>query len=348
MKELEVGKDSQKVEQLEAEKTDLVARVQNLETIVCSVDFELTTKLNQLASRQLLLEAAEPQDKTIAELAPTATIQTKLVKVGEKLADRFLIERELGAGGMGAVYLAQDEQLGEPVALKVIAGLSMFDPHATERLRREASAARRVSHPNVVRLYDIGEADGLLFLSMEYISGTSLGESLDRHGSLPLEQTRAIVAQICKGLEAAHDAGVVHRDLKPGNVLIDEQQQVKIIDFGLARLPQQKGLTATGVIVGTPEYMAPEQIRGGPVDQRCDIYSLGAILFHALTGSPPFSGDTPIETSFAHCTQPVPSLQEKRPDLNEGWDKLIEQAMAKDPAQRFESAVALAAALPPA
>jgi serine/threonine-protein kinase len=224
----------------------------------------------------------------------------------------------------------------------------LLDPAAADRFRREASAARRISHPNVVRIHDIGEEQGMLFLSMEFIAGTSLAALLERHGTLPLDQLRDITQQICRGLEAAHEAGVVHRDLKPLNILIDARQQVKIIDFGLARLPHLEGMTATGMILGTPEYMAPEQIRGRAVDPRTDIYALGAVMYHALVGHPPFRGDSPISVGFAHCNEVLPAPNAMRPEVPPGWSQLVVKAMAKDPAGRFDSAQQLAASLPPA
>ncbi|MBW2523914.1 MAG: serine/threonine protein kinase, partial [Deltaproteobacteria bacterium] len=312
VRELDAQQGAGHVAQLEAAKQDLEARVQNLESIVCGVDYELNAKLNRLASRQLLLEASHPTRGTSPEFAPTETLAPPSVKEGSRIADRFVVRKKLGAGGMGAVYLATDEQLGEPVALKVIAGLSLLDPSAADRFRREASAARKVSHPNVVRLHDIGESAGMLFLSMEYIAGTNLAQLIHRHGVLPLDLLRGLTVEVCQGLQAAHDAGVVHRDLKPSNILIDEHQHAKIIDFGLARLAQLEGMTATGAILGTPEYMSPEQVRGQPADARSDLYSLGAMLYHALTGQPPFTGESAIAVGFAHCSQALPPVRSRR------------------------------------
>jgi serine/threonine-protein kinase len=186
----------------------------------------------------------------------------------------------------------------------------------------------------------------MLFLSMEYIQGTSVAELLRRHKTLPLVQLTDIVRQCCNGLEAAHQAGVVHRDLKPGNILIDENQQVKIIDFGLARMTHLEGMTATGLILGTPEYMAPEQIRGRPVDARTDIYALGAVIYHALVGRPPFAGVSPIAIGFAHCNEELQPPIAVNPQISEAWSQLVARALAKDPADRFDSAPQLAAAIP--
>jgi serine/threonine-protein kinase len=329
--------------QLAAANTELEMRIRNLETIVCGVDYELNAKLNRMASQQLLLRGG----MTAEEAAETEALSLGSIQPGSRVAGRFIIERQIGKGGMGAVYLARDEQLGEVVALKVIAGAALLDPGAADRFRREASAARRISHPNVVRIHDIGDEHGVLFLSMEYIAGISMSQLLARHGTIPLAQLRPMVVQVCAGLGAAHGAGVVHRDLKPGNILIDENQQVKIIDFGLARMPHAEGMTATGLILGTPEYMAPEQIRGRAVDARTDIYALGAVIYHALVGKPPFGGDTPIAIGFKHCTEELVSPRQARAEVPEAWSQLVARAMAKDPAQRFDSAADVAAQLPP-
>jgi len=349
MRELEKGGGSPaQVKALEAAKSELEGRVRNLESIVCNVDFELNAKLNRLATRQMLMLPPGRESVDEEALAATEKIASGTVSAGQRVANRFVIERQLGAGGMGAVYLARDEQLGESVALKVIAGFAALDPTAADRLRREASAARRISHSNVVRLHDIGEEHGMLFLSMEYVVGKSLAELIGRHGVLPLPHVREVALQVCDGLGAAHAASVIHRDLKPANILVDEARRVKIIDFGLARLPHVEGMTATGMIVGTPEYMAPEQIRGGRVDEATDIYALGAVLYHAVTGRPPFSGDNAIAVGLAHCTEPVPPPRELRPDLPEPWQALILRALEKDPEGRFDSAASMAAALPAA
>jgi serine/threonine-protein kinase len=344
MRRLESG-DQPQMKALQAERDMLENRVRNLESIVCNVDFELNAKLDRLASRQLDALGPAAGGETGAGGGARAAIAG--LEPGSTLGDRFRVDRPLGAGGMGAVYLAHDQKLDEPVALKVIAGIGLLDPAAAERLRREASAARKISHANVVRLHDLGEADGVLFLSMEFVNGQSLRDLLQRHGTLSLVQVREVAAQMCDGLQAAHDVGVIHRDLKPANVLLDEHQRVKIIDFGLARLPHLEGMTTTGMIVGTPEYMAPEQIRGGAVDGRTDLYALGALLYHMLCGRPPFTGENPIAVSLSHAQDPVPPPTTLRRDLPPAWEELLLRALAKDPAERFQTASALREALPP-
>ncbi|HFE45759.1 MAG TPA: serine/threonine protein kinase, partial [Nannocystis exedens] len=266
---------------------------------------------------------------------------------GQIVAGRFEIIRLLGTGGMGAVYLARDRKLAEEVALKVIAGPGLTDPAAADRLRREATATRRISHVNVVRLHDIGEEGGLLFLSMEYVDGESLHDRLLRLGRpMTPSELRPILAQLCDGLAVAHTAGVIHRDLKPANVLIDRREQVKLIDFGIARMAHSDGLTATGMVLGTAEFMAPEQIRGSAVDARADLYALGVIAYIALTGQAPFARETPIAISLAHLSDPVPSPRTLVPSLPIEWEALLLRALEKSPSMRFQSAAELRNALP--
>jgi serine/threonine protein kinase len=225
-------------------------------------------------------------------------------------------------------------------------GMALLDPAAGDRLRREASAARRISHPNVVKIHDVGEDAGHVFLSMEYVDGQSLKELISRQRVLPLERVRAYLSEICVGLHAAHGQGVIHRDLKPANVIVTPEQRVKIIDFGLARIANLEGMTATGMLLGTPEYMAPEQIKGGPIDARTDLYSLGALAYHAITGRSPFHGDNPIAVSLAHTTeQPIPPSR-LRPGVSPEWDAFVLKALSKAKEDRFDSAEAMREALP--
>jgi serine/threonine-protein kinase len=265
---------------------------------------------------------------------------------GQRVADRFVVERLIGTGGMGAVYLARDEKLGEPVALKVIRNMQTVDPHVFDRFKREVTMARRISHPNVVRLHDLGESEQILFISMEYVQGESLRDVMKRTGALPPEGVRSTVAQICDGLEAAHIAGVVHRDLKPENILLAAEGRVKIIDFGIAKMSDLEGMTATRFILGTPRYMAPEQIRGRTVDARADLYALGIVTYEALAGSPPFDGPSAIALSFAQCTEPAPTLAARRPGHSPQWEAFVHKALGKEPSERFQSAAEMRAALP--
>jgi serine/threonine-protein kinase len=272
--------------------------------------------------------------------ARASTPVTTSLEPGQVLAQRYRIQRLLGKGGMGEVYLADDEVLGELVALKVISSAFAADEAAmVTRFRREAASARRVSSPSVIRIHDLGEArPGLLYLSMEYFAGRTLTEVISQRGVVPLKDVQDMLVQIGAGLEAAHQAGVIHRDLKPSNVLVGERGMIKIIDFGLATTTVGDGLTATGAMLGTPHYMAPEQVRGKPVDARTDIYALGALAYHLVCGRPPFAGDNPIAIGFAHISEPVTPPRQLRKEISPALDTAIVAALAKAPEDRPQSA----------
>jgi serine/threonine-protein kinase len=330
-------------------------RVENLESIVCSVDFELNQKVARLVDEQRAQPALAPPPAdpaapaTPPALERTATalpgarrpaLPTTELEAGAVLAGRYRVQRLLGRGGMGAVYLADDEVLGELVALKVISSAFASDEQAMiARFRREAANARKVSSPNVIRIHDLGEAArGLLYLSMEYFAGRTLGEVIAQRGLIPLADLADLLPQIVTGLEAAHAAGVIHRDLKPANILVGERGAVKLIDFGLATTAIGDGLTATGSLLGSPGYMAPEQVRGKPVDVRTDVYALGALTYHAVCGRPPFVGDNPIAIGFAHLSEPPVPPRTLRADCPVALDRAILAALAKAPAERPASA----------
>jgi eukaryotic-like serine/threonine-protein kinase len=290
---------------------------------------------------------SHPREGAGAVVARVEPVAAGELGVGKVVANRYRIERLLGRGGMGAVYLAHDEVLGDVVALKVISSAWAADQRdMTERFRREASAARRVSSRNVIRIHDLGEAPGgLLYISMEYFPGRTLAEVLGARGRLTPAECGDVVGQICDGLEVAHEAGVIHRDLKPQNVLVGERNAVKIIDFGLAKTAFLSGMTATGFMMGTPHYMSPEQVRGRDVDARSDLYSLGALTYHTLTGRPPFEGATPIAIGFAHCSEEPTPPSALEPSIPAALDEMILRALAKDPRQRPASAAEFRAVL---
>lgn len=339
------GVKPEETKRLVEENKTLRERVENLESIVCSVDFELNQKVAKLVDEQRSLVMAPPAsssptpalDRTATAhgQAKPAPISTSL-EPGQVLAQRYRIQRLLGRGGMGAVYLADDEVLGELVALKVISSAWATDEAAmVTRFRREAAAARKVSCPTVIRIHDLGEArPGLLYLSMEYFAGRTLSQLIAQRGMVPLEDARDILKQVGAGLEAAHNAGVIHRDLKPSNVLIGERGAVKIIDFGLATTAVGDGLTATGAILGTPHYMAPEQVRGKPVDARTDVYAFGALAYHLVCGRPPFSGDNAIAIGFAHLSEAPPPPRQLRKECSTALEAAILAALAKAPDDR--------------
>ncbi len=284
------------------------------------------------------------------EHAPRASLLTPtpghagVLSLGQRVADRFVIERVLGAGGMGVVYVAHDTALDEKVALKTIAS-TLMSADTVDRFRREAQAARRITHPNVVRIHDIGQDGTMSFISMEYVDGQSLAQRIHAQGALPLSEVKRIALELCAGLQAAHESGVTHRDLKPDNVLIDAKGQVRVIDFGLARVEAHSGLTSTGAVMGTPGYMAPEQVMGKGADARTDIYAMGCILYHALTGVPPFTRDSAIAVGFAHCYDAPPPLSSHRAEIDQTWQSVVLRALEKEPAARFQTVTELRAAI---
>ena len=344
--ELEAGGGGAEVKKVLDENKLLKERVENLESIVCSVDYDLNQKVAKMIDEQRsgvgtapptgVPPKPDPLDKTATAHTARPSPASTALEPGQVLAQRYRVQRLLGKGGMGAVYLAEDEVLGELVALKIISSAFAADEAAmVARFRREAAAARKVSSPSVIRIHDLGEArPGLLYLSMEYFAGRTLSEVITQRGIVPLAEVKDILQQIGTGLEAAHAVGVIHRDLKPSNILVGERGAVKIIDFGLAVTTAGDGLTAIGAILGTPHYMAPEQVRGKNVDARADIYAFGALAYHLVTGRPPFAGDNAIAIGFAHLSEvPVPPSH-LRKDLPASVNAAILAALAKDPADR--------------
>lgn len=338
----------------EKERAALEARIQNLESIVCSVDFELNQRLNRLAAgaeaRGVLPgprndPAAGAAPTRDALPAPSSAYRLGQLAAGQLVLDRYTVERELGHGGMGSVYLAHDRKLGERVALKTVSSLVASEPgELVAAIRREVQAARKVTHGNVVRIHDLHEDGPLLFLSMEYIEGETLWARVKRRGPLPVSEACEVLQAVGAGVAAAHAAGVVHRDLKPHNVILCTQG-VKIIDFGIAQQGSLTGMTATGIILGTPEYMAPEQIRGGRVDARSDVYSLGAMAYYALCGQAPFVKDSPIGVAFAQVNEQPRPPRDLRPELPLFLEEAILRALGKEPASRFPDAAAWQKAL---
>ena len=258
------------------------------------------------------------------------------------------IQREVGRGGMGVVYLATDRRLGRRVALKVIVPELAADAQFRLRFEREARVAATLEHPHVVPVYEAGEQDGSLFIAMRFIDGRDLATEVRDHGALAPDRLARIVLQVAGALDAAHRSGVVHRDVKPANVLLTlsgEDEQAYLTDFGLTReAASESGLTMTGQWVGTVDYAAPEQILGEPTDARSDVYALGCLAFQALTGQPPFRG-APAARLFAHMNEPPPSACAARPGLPPAVDAALARALAKKPEDRFQSAGDLGRAL---
>ncbi len=265
--------------------------------------------------------------------------------VGETFGG-YTIDSILARGGMGTVFLATHERLERKVALKVIAPDLARDDDFRARFLRESQLAASLDHPNVIPIYDADEVDGVLYIAMRYVDGPSLHRIIRDHGSLPLGETRRIADQIGGAIDAAHAAGLVHRDVKPANILVAEPGgHAYLSDFGLAKRASAEGMTQTGFFLGTVDYAAPEQIEGRPLDGRADVYSFGCVLFHCLTGRPPFVRESEFAVLDAHLREPPPRLSDVRGDLPRELDGVFARALAKAPDERFQSAGDLAAAL---
>jgi serine/threonine protein kinase len=264
--------------------------------------------------------------------------------VGETFGG-YAIEELLGRGGMGAVYLATHARLARKVALKVIAPELAHDEGFRARFLRESQLAASLDHPNLIPIYDAGEVDGILFLAMRYVNGPSLQTLLHARGTISAEEALRLAEQIGGALDAAHAAGLVHRDVKPANILLSENgDHAYLCDFGLAKEASSHGVTQTGSFLGTVDYCAPEQVEGRAVDGRADLYSLGAVLFHCLAGQPPYRRPTEFAVLEAHLRDPPPALSRARPGLPEALDGVLVTAMAKYPDVRYGSGRELAAA----
>ena len=263
----------------------------------------------------------------------------------------YRIVRLIGRGGMGAVYLADDVRLGRKVALKVLAADTGQMPRVRERFVRESHVAASLDHPHILPIYEAGEADGQLFIAMRYVPGPDLAGIIARDGPLPLPRTVALIDQIASALDAAHAAGLIHRDVKPGNILVAPgsapgTDHAYLSDFGLTKHAEySEALTRSGQLMGSVGYVAPEQIENRPIDARADVYSLGCVLYECLAGTQPYPRDTEMATLYAHVQAPPPSLAEARPELPPAIDVVIAKALAKDPAERYDSAGGLARAV---
>ena len=262
---------------------------------------------------------------------------------GDLIADRYELEELVGTGGMSTVFRAHDLQLERRVAIKILHEHYAADPEYLERFRREARAVARLSHPNIVTVIDRGDADGRQYIVFEHVEGENLKELCVRSGRLPVRQALELALAVADGLAFAHDHGLVHRDVKPQNVLLSNEGEVKVTDFGIARsLHVEHGVTQTGAVLGTGEYLAPEQASGRQVSPATDVYSLGVVLWELLAGDVPFTGDNFVAVALRHVNEPPPHLRERRPDVSPGLDAAVERALAKDPARRFPSMRAFA------
>jgi eukaryotic-like serine/threonine-protein kinase len=267
------------------------------------------------------------------------------MSAGDVIAGRYELVELIGRGGMSTVWKAEDRLLDRTVAIKVLHEQLTSDEEYVERFRREARAVAQLSHPNIVTVIDRGEDEGRQYIVFEYVDGENLKQLVERSGPLPVRDALLLALQMARALSFAHDRGLVHRDVKPQNVLLNADGQAKMTDFGIARSVDVEGVTITGTVLGTSEYIAPEQARGQRVDALTDVYSLGVVLYELLTGGVPFVGENFVAIALRHVNEPPPSVLERRPDCPPRVGMAVERAMSKQPGDRFASMAELCAEL---
>lgn len=302
-------------------------------------------KVRKAQSAPPPVQIAPPDTRTPS---PTDTREATGARIfpGQRLAERYEILGRLGRGGMGQVYKAYDSHLDETVAIKTLVRPSEEGGPEEARLLREVQICRRISHPNVVRVYDIGRFPGGLFVTMEHLDGQSLDRMIDpaSPSQIPLDRIRDILAEIAEGLREAHALGVVHRDLKPANIMVTPSR-VKILDFGIARLGTDPRMTQAGFVLGSPSYMSPDQLQGLDLDGRSDLYSLGILAYALLAGREPFASPEPTVLALKHLQEAVPDVRGFRPETPDAWVAFLDRLLAKSRDDRFQSAAEVLAAL---
>jgi len=256
--------------------------------------------------------------------------------IGTLISERYRLEEKIGSGGMSSVYRAFDPTLERWVAIKLMHRDISHDPDQLERFRREARAVAQLNHPHVVTVIDAGEDDGAPYIVFEYVEGETLKERIRRLGRLPVSEAVAYAIEIGRALESAHASRLVHRDVKPQNVLIDPDGRAKVTDFGIARSLEAQGLTATGRVLGTTDYVSPEQALGHEVTGQSDIYSLGIVLYEMLTGEAPYKADTQVAVAMKHVREPLPDVQRRRPEISASLARVVERATAKETQNRYQ------------
>ena len=308
--------------------------------------------LADLREKQQLVEflsSASNEAKTVQMPSMSGTVGRQIaeqgIKPGGLFANRYEVKEMLGQGGMGTVFKAVDRELGEVIAIKTLKeDFLKQEPAALERFKSEIRLARRISHRNVVRTHDLGETNGQYFITMEYVEGKSLRDLIKRSGKLPVAVTLSVGKQLARALEVAHEQGIIHRDIKPANMVVEPDGVLKVMDFGIARMasqPQESGVTMQGAIVGTPEYMAPEQVLGEGVDHRADLYAAGCVLFECLSGRAPFKAETPYQLVAQLLEDTPPRVRTLNPDVPTALDQLVADLLAKQPDQRPANAAAM-------
>lgn len=256
---------------------------------------------------------------------------------GTLIGGRYRLEAQVGSGGMSTVHRANDEKLQRPVAVKLMHRSTASDADHLERFRREAKSVANLSDPNLVGVIDAGDDEGRPYIVLEYVDGETLKDRIKRNERLDVPEAIAYAIEISRGLSAANDGGIIHRDVKPQNVLIDRDGRAKVTDFGIARTLDEHGLTADGRVIGTTDYVSPEQALGEQVGAQSDIYSLGIVLFEMLTGKVPFAADSPVAVAMCHVRDPMPDVQTIRPDVSATVAAIVDKCTAKDPAERYSS-----------
>jgi hypothetical protein len=299
----------------------------------CQAENQPDSRFCHKCATPLQMDKGGPIDRTLTlEYPPTGLAR------GTLFAGRYEVIEELGRGGMGGVYKVFDQKIGEVVALKVIHPEISVNEKAIDRFRNELKFARKIGHRHVCRMFDLGEVDRTFYITMEYVEGENLKSFIRRSGQLAPRKAISLGKQVCEGLAEAHRLGIIHRDLKPQNIMIDREGNARIMDFGVARFTEAEGHTGSGVVVGTPEYMSPEQAETTEIDKRADLYALGVILYEMVTGRVPFAGETPLAVLIKHKQEPPQNPQESNPLVSEAVTRIILRCLAKDKDVRYQSA----------